>query len=102
MGEVRNGMGGSGWTKVAGAVRSSTVVVPKVLCEHHMQVAMMKISTRSVSSALRVRTNRSAKQWHCCIEAKNVPAMHQARGQDSSRTRENLNNRTSGGLPHGC
>ncbi len=33
---------GAGWAKFAGAVRSSTVVVPNVVCEHHTQVPLIE------------------------------------------------------------
>lgn len=61
--EVGHGVGRLRWTKFAGTVRPSTVVMANVLREHQTQVPLPKINIRSVSSARRVRTNRSAKQF---------------------------------------
>ena len=38
--EVRHGVAWLWWMKFAGAVRSSTVVVPNVDCERHTQVPL--------------------------------------------------------------
>jgi hypothetical protein len=49
--------------KAAGAVRSAIVVVPNISASTARRCRWLKINMRSVSSALTVRTNRSAKQF---------------------------------------
>jgi hypothetical protein len=40
--EVCHGVGRPGWAKLAGTVRPSTVVVPDVLGEHRLQMALVE------------------------------------------------------------
>jgi len=65
--------------KFAGAVGSSTLVVPNVVREYQTQVPLTEDSVRAASSALIVRANRSVKQLLTAIHGAEDGAIDGAR-----------------------